>query len=61
MANKYLTIPEVAERVKVKPRTIRAWIEKRLIVFVKLPGGDIRIQEEWLDNWLKKRTVKSVN
>ncbi len=57
----YLTIPEVAEIVKVKPRTIRSWVEKRLIVFVKLPGGDIRIQKEWFDNWLKKRTVRSAN
>lgn len=55
----YLTIDQVAEIVNVKPRTIRSWIEKRQITFTKLPGGDIRIEKEWLNNWLKVRTVKA--
>jgi excisionase family DNA binding protein len=56
---KLLTIPEVATKVNVKPRTVRSWIEKRKITFVKLPGGDIRIPKEWLDGWLAARTVKA--
>jgi excisionase family DNA binding protein len=54
-----LTIDQVAAKVNMKPRTIRSWIEKKKITFIKLPGGDIRIKEEWLEGWLNKRTVKS--
>lgn len=30
-----LTIPEVAQRLKVRPRTVREWIAKRRIPFTK--------------------------
>ena len=55
-----LTIPEVAELLKVKPRTIRRWIELRKIAFVNLPGGDKRFKAEWLESWIDQRTIKPV-
>jgi excisionase family DNA binding protein len=33
-----LTLPEAAERLRLKPSTLRAWILKRRIAFVKLGG-----------------------
>jgi excisionase family DNA binding protein len=53
-----LTIPQLAEKINVKPRTIRSWVEKRTIHFIKLPGGDIRFDPEKIDSWLSIRTVK---
>lgn len=56
--SKLLTIEDVAERLQVKPETVRAWQYGGKITFIKLPQG-IRIREEWLENWLEKRTIKS--
>lgn len=52
-----LTIKEVAERCKVTYRTVQRWMEAGDIVFIKLPGGDLRMKPEHLDNWLEYRTV----
>ena len=53
-----LTIKQTATLLNVSDRTIRRWIENNKIVFVKLPGGDLRIREENLKGWIEKRTVK---
>lgn len=55
---KLLTIKEVAERIGVVPKTIYKWISKGKIVFIKLPGGDVRFKEEHLANWIENKTVK---
>jgi excisionase family DNA binding protein len=55
-----LTIPQLAKKINLKPRTIKSWVEKRTIPFIKLPGGDIRFDPEYIENWLKIRTVKPV-
>lgn len=54
-----LTINQVAERLSVDPQTVRAWIKAGKLAGVKLPGGDWRVKEEFLNNWLDKRTVKA--
>jgi excisionase family DNA binding protein len=54
-----LTINEVAERLKVKPLTVRRWMLKKAIAFINLPGGGKRIKEENLEGWIEKRTVKA--
>jgi len=56
MAN-LLTLTEVATKLNVKPRTVRGWMEKGKIAYIKLPKG-IRFREDWLENWLDKRTIK---
>lgn len=54
-----LTINQVAETIGVEPQTVRAWIKKGKLSGVKLPGGDWRIRDTHLENWLDKRTVKA--
>lgn len=54
-----LTIKEVADKCKVTYRTVQNWIYKRKITFIKLPGGDLRIKQEHLENWIEYRTVKN--
>lgn len=54
----YLTIKQVADKLQVKENTVRVWVMKKRITFIKLPQG-VRIKEEWLEGWLNKRTVKA--
>lgn len=56
-----LTVTEVAKKVQVQTRTVRAWIKDGKLSGIKLPGGDWRFREEHLDGWLNKRTVKAKN
>ena len=53
-----LTIKQVAEKLQVKENTVRVWLMKNKITFIKLPQG-VRIKEEWLEGWLNRRTVKA--
>lgn len=55
-----LTLKEVAAKLNVKEKTIRNWVSRNWIAFVKLPGGDLRFREENLENWIDQRTVKPV-
>lgn len=54
-----LTIKQVAEKLQVAEVTVRKWQEQGKIEYIKLPQG-IRFREEWIENWLEKRTVKAV-
>lgn len=58
MSGKLLTIKDVAEKLQVAEVTVRKWQEQGKIAFIKLPQG-VRIREEWLENWLEKRTIKA--
>jgi excisionase family DNA binding protein len=53
-----LTIKDVAKKLKVSEITIRRWLSNRTITAIKLPQG-VRFREEWLNNWLDKRTIKA--
>jgi excisionase family DNA binding protein len=54
-----LTINQVAENLKVKPRTVRSWISKKKIPAIVLPGGDIRLRVSSVEAWMKDRTIKA--
>jgi excisionase family DNA binding protein len=56
--SKLLTISQVAERLNIQTGTIYKWVAKRKITAIKLPGGDLRFNEDWLNNWLEQRTIK---
>jgi excisionase family DNA binding protein len=53
-----LTVKEVAARLKVSTRTVQRWQEEGTIAFIKLPQG-VRFREEFLENWIDKRTIKA--
>jgi excisionase family DNA binding protein len=53
-----LTISQLAEKVNFKPRTIKGWVQKRVVPFKKMPGGDIRFDPEEIQKWLDNKTVK---
>jgi excisionase family DNA binding protein len=45
----YLTVNEVAERLQVRPRTVRKWVcSGKLKVCQLIPGGVLRFREDQL-------------
>ncbi len=50
----FLTIEEIAERLRVKVYTVRIWIRKGELPAYKV-GRDYRIRKEDFEEWLKKR------
>ena len=63
MTDRYLTIPEVAELLKVHPRTVRRWIKAGKLKATALPGRgsvgvEYRISEADLQAFLDARQAK---
>lgn len=56
MAAKMLTVNECADRLGMKPPTIRLWISKRKIGHVKL-GRSVRVPEQECDRLIQENTV----
>ncbi len=50
----FLTVEEIAERLRVKVYTVRIWIRKGELPAYKV-GRDYRIRKEDFEEWLKKR------
>lgn len=51
-----MLVPEAAEFLRLKPNTIRAWILRRRISFVKL-GGRVCIRRTDLERLIRDRVV----
>ena len=47
-----LTIPEAAERLSLRPKTIRFWIWTRKIEFVKM-GRSVRLREDAVERLIE--------
>jgi excisionase family DNA binding protein len=45
----------MAERLRVRKNTIYAWVTRREIPFVKLPGNTTRFPKRAVEVWLQKR------
>jgi excisionase family DNA binding protein len=52
----FLTVNEVAERVKTTPETIRIWIRKGLLPGYKI-GKGLRVREDELDAFVRALRV----
>ena len=52
-----LTVTESARILNLKPSTLRAWILRRKIPFVKLGGKAVRLREEDLLDLIREGTV----
>lgn len=55
----YLTVPEVAALLRVKPRTIYEMVAQKRIPFRKPPGSNIlRFDRDEIVAWLKNKDGK---
>lgn len=54
----FLTVQEVAKKLKVTVRAVQRWQQQGKISFIKI-GGVVRIREEHFENWLDKHTIKA--
>lgn len=57
----YMNSVEAAEYLRVSDRTIRELCRTRQIEHERLNGRNIRIKQEWLDDYLAKIRVSPVN
>ena len=53
----YLTVPETAKGLAVKPGTVRKWIYEGRLPYVKL-GRVVRVSTEAVAEFIKKNTVQ---
>lgn len=57
MPEALLTVPEAADYLRVKPRTVYQWVWRRRIPFLKA-GATVRFRRTELDEWLARRNRK---
>lgn len=57
MSDRLLTVAEVADYLRVKPRTVYQWVWRRRIPFVKA-GATVRFRRVEIDDWLARRNRK---
>lgn len=53
-----LTAMDVAEKLSVKPRTVREWLHAGKIPGMVLPDGSLRFEAKVIDNWIQTRTIR---
>lgn len=51
-------IPAAAERLSIKPATLRSWVSNKQIEFVKV-GRAVRISEQAIQNVIDRGTVRA--
>jgi excisionase family DNA binding protein len=60
MADQLQTIDETAQRLRLKPRTVRRWVFLRKVGYVKV-GGAVRIPESEIERVISEGTVQRVS
>jgi excisionase family DNA binding protein len=55
-----LTPVETAEILRISKSTMYRWIAGNRVPFIRLPGGDVRIIEEELHDWMAKRHLRAL-
>jgi excisionase family DNA binding protein len=51
-----LTIPEAAQRLSLRPKTLRFWVWTRKIEFVKV-GRSVRLREDAIERLIEQGTI----
>ncbi len=52
----FVTIEELAERLKISVRTVQRIVERKEISAIRI-GRQWRFRKEWVDEWLETKTV----
>lgn len=56
MSIEFLTTAQVAEELKISPRTVRKLCELRKIQFRQITPRKIEIRRDWLDEYINSHT-----
>lgn len=59
MDSQLLTVPETAVLLRLKPSTIRSWVCKKRIPYVKLGGRVVRIRRQDAEALIKASLVQT--
>lgn len=51
-----LTPGEAAEVLRIGKSTMYRWVKESKVPYIRLPSGDVRIDEKELDAWLADRS-----
>jgi|GraSoi_2013_60cm_1033757.scaffolds.fasta_scaffold425495_1 excisionase family DNA binding protein len=54
----YLTVHDIATRLKVTDLTVRRWIEQGQLAAIKLKGGQYRIHPDDFADFLKRQRLQ---
>jgi excisionase family DNA binding protein len=60
MGNKLLTVAETAAALGLKPSTVRAWLLRRKLLFVRC-GRAIRIPEQAVEEFIARNTTPALD
>jgi excisionase family DNA binding protein len=52
----FITVEELAEALRVSPRTVQRFIQRREIPAIRI-GRQWRFRREWIDQWINENTV----
>lgn len=55
-----LTTRELADFLRVTPKTISKYRQLRLIPYMRLPRGKIRFDQKEILDWLKEQTINEI-
>jgi excisionase family DNA binding protein len=58
--SKLLTVAEAAEKLSLKPKTLRAWIGQKRITVVRPGGWTVRIPETEVDRIIEEGSVNAI-
>lgn len=50
-----MTTPQVAEFLGVQPSTVRSWVFRRQVPYIKINNGVVRFDREQILEWVEKQ------
>jgi len=54
VSERLLTVPEVADLLRVGQRTVYRWIQDRKLPVIRLAGSTLRVASSDLEGWLRE-------
>jgi excisionase family DNA binding protein len=54
-----LTVADIADYMAVEPKTVRGWLARRAMKFIRVNGRTLRVRAEALDEFIAKREAET--
>jgi excisionase family DNA binding protein len=59
VTDELLRVPEAARMLSLKPATVRAWLLRRKLPFVRLSARAVRLRQSDIERLITERTVSA--